>query len=100
MVTRDESSSILSRLNWVASETDALLIDHTAPTDPGNFEAVFERRDSRIRFEWDAREDILSVLLPGAGADVASRWKLDSRISLPKAEGLFEEMCSEIEDQL
>jgi YD repeat-containing protein len=100
MVARDESSSVLSRLNWVASETDALLSNHSASSEPGDFGAVFERRGSRIRFEWDASENILSVLIPNDAADGADRWNLDARISLPHAEGLFEELCGEIEDQL
>ena len=67
----------------------------------GNLELVLGTGHERVKFTWDGRESILSVSLAKAGnknANVA--WTHDADISLPKGEGLLEEIASNAQQML
>lgn len=88
-----------TQLAWVTAQTLAVLHSHSA-LESGGFEAVFERNGRCVKFEWDAEEQLLSVMFAAYGMGVpAQDWRMDARISHPDGSGLFEEIASEIQEQ-
>jgi hypothetical protein len=68
------------------------------PLSFGSFAVEFGKPHYRVLCQWDGKEAVLSVSFAEVKNQTAPRqWTHDANISLPRGEGVYEEIASNVE---
>jgi hypothetical protein len=88
-------------LKELESEDIGLYEHHYWPMAFGNFTVVLGRAHKRVKFDWDSRESVLAVSLSDfSNQGDPPEWVHDMDVSVPKSEGLYAEIASNVTDML